>query len=112
MHRFLASSASNSAGRAEQSATASNSVGRAEESSTSRRSAEQPATSLHVEISSIRDVQAWLKVEQVAVCSSANAQRIRGAVALLSKSKPRQENVRPLQYKWHVAQEKIANRDG
>ena len=68
MHRFLASSTSNSPGIAEQSATC-------------RRSGEQPATSLDFKLSSIRDVQAWLKGEQVAACSSADAQRIREAVA-------------------------------
>jgi hypothetical protein len=46
MHRFLASSASSSPGRAEQSATAFSSASRAGESAASRRSAERPATSL------------------------------------------------------------------
>jgi hypothetical protein len=104
MHRFSASSASSSPGRAEQSATASSSAGGAGESAASRRSAERPATSLNLKISSIRDVQAWLNGEQVAGCSSAGAQRIREAVAVLSKSKPRQEDVQPLQSKWQVAQ--------
>ena len=71
---------------AEQSATASSSAGRAEESGTSRRSAEQPATSLHLKISSILDVQAWLNGEQVASCSSADAQRIREAAAVLTQN--------------------------
>ena len=116
MHRFLASSASSSAGRAEESgasrcsaeqpATASSSAGRVEESGASCRSAEQPATSLHPKISSIRDVQAWLNGEQVASCNSADAQRIREAVALLSPSKPRQEDLRPLQSKWQATQKK------
>ena len=94
MHCFLASSTSHSPGIAEQSATC-------------RRSVEQPATSLHDKLSSIRDVQAWLKGEQVAGCSSADAQRIREAVAVLSQSKPRKEDVEPLQGKWHVAGCKI-----
>ena len=95
MHPFFASPASSSPGRAEQSATASSSAGRAEESATSRRSAEQPATSLHLKISSIGDVQAWLNGEQVAGCSSADAQRIREAVAVLSHPNPRKEDVQP-----------------
>ena len=41
--------------------------------------------------------------EQVAGCSSADAQRIREAVAVLSQSKPRKKDVRPLQSFWHVA---------
>ena len=90
MHCFLASSTSHNPGIAEQSATG-------------RGSVEQPATSLHDKLSSIRDVQAWLKGEQVAGCSSADAQRIREAVAVLSQSKPRQEDAEPLQGKWRVA---------
>ena len=89
MQPFFASPASSSPDRAELSATASSSAGRAEESATSRRSAEQPATSLHLKISSIRDVQAWLNGEQVAGCSSADAQRIREAVAVLLHPNPR-----------------------
>ena len=86
---------SSSPGRAEQPATDSSSARRAEQTITSLRSAEQPATLLHLKISSIRDVQAWLNGEQIAGCSSADALRIREAVALLSQSKPRQEDVRP-----------------
>ena len=55
-----------------------------EQSSISQCSAEQPALSPLFKMSSIRDVQAWLNGERVASCSSAQAQRIREAVALLS----------------------------
>ena len=37
-------------------------------------------------------------------------QRIREAVAVLSFPKPRQEDVQPLQSKWHVAQKKDKKR--
>ena len=56
-----------------------------------------------LKISSIRDVQRWLAEEHIASCSSADAQRIREAVAVLSRPKPRQEDVRPLQSKWQVS---------
>ena len=42
--------------------------------------------------------------EQVGCCSNADAQSIREAVAVLSKYKPRSEDVQPLLSKWHVAQ--------
>ena len=102
MHRFLTSSASSNLGRAEQSDTASSSAGRVEESSISLCSAEQPVISRRLKMSSIRDVLAWLNGEHVASCSSAQAQRVREAVALLSQPKPKQEDVRPLQSKWKV----------
>ena len=70
------------------------------------RNAEQPATSLRLKISSIRDVQRWLAEEHVASWRSVGAQRIREAVAVLAHPKPRQEDVRPLQDKWQVAQKK------
>jgi len=59
-----------------------------------------------LKILSIRDVQRWLAEEPIASCSSADMQRIREAVAVLSAPKPRQEDVRPLQSKWQVAQQK------
>ena len=102
MQRFISSASSSSWDRAEQLATASNS---AEQLATPLRSAEQPATSLHLKISSIRDVQRWLAEEHVASCRSVDAQRIREAVAVLANTKPRQEDVRPLQSKWQVAQQ-------
>jgi hypothetical protein len=110
MHLFLTSSASDNASaeqpanlaRAEQSDIASSSAGRVEESSISRCSAEQPAISRLLKMSSIRDVQAWLNGEHVTSCSSAEAQQIREAVAVLSQPKPRQEDVEPLHSKWQV----------
>ena len=102
MHCFLTPSASSNLDRAEQSGTASRSAGRVEESSISRCSAEQPAISRLLKMSSIRDVQAWLNGEHVTSCSSAEAQQIREAVAVLSQPKPRQEDVEPLHSKWQV----------
>ena len=101
MKRFLASAASSSSGRAERPATstAPSSLDRGELSS-----AERPATSGHLRITSIRDVQRWLAEERVASCTSADAQRIREAVPVLSRPTPRQEDVQPLQSKWQVAQ--------
>ena len=90
----MSSAASSSSGRAEQPATVSS----------SSSSAEKPATPSHWKIVSIRDVQRWLAEEPIASCSSADAQRIREAVAVLSQTKPRQEDVEPLQSKWHGAQ--------
>ena len=103
MHRFMSSLASSSSGRAEQPASAS--------SSSLLRSAEQPATPSHLKISSIRDVQRWMAKEPIASCSTADAQRIREAVSVLSRSKPRKEDVRPLQSKWQVAQKTTKTRD-
>ena len=88
----------------------SSSVGSAEQSATSLRSAEPPATPCHVKILSIRDVQGWLAEERIASCSSADMQRIREAVAVLSSPKPRQVDVQPLQSKWQVAQQKDKKR--
>ena len=48
----------------------------------------------------------WLAEEPIASCSSADTQRIREAVAVLSHPKPRKEDVQPLQSKWQVAQQK------
>jgi hypothetical protein len=103
MHRFISSAASSSSGRAEQPAAASSSCSSAEQPSSSLRSAEQPATPSHFQILSIRDVQRWLHVETVASCSSADMERIREAAAVLSRPKPRKEEVQPLQSKWQVA---------
>ena len=100
MQRFLTSSASSNLDGAEQLDTASSSAGRVEQSSISLCSAEQPVISLRLKMSSIRDVQAWLNERNVASCSSAEAQNIREAVALLSQHKPKQKDVQPLQSKW------------
>ena len=91
MHRVLTFAASSSSGGAEQPATL---LG----------SAEQPATPSQLKIASIRDVQRWLAQKPIASCSSADMQRIREAVAVLSHPKPRKEDVRPLQSKWQVPQ--------
>ena len=108
MKRFLSSAAPSSSGRAEPPSSSSS----AEQPATSLRSAEQPATPSHLKILSIRDVQRWLAEEPIASCSSADAQRIREAVAVLSHPKPRQEDVRPLLSKWQVLQQKKRkNRD-
>ena len=106
MKRFMSSAASSSSARAEPPAAVSSSVGSAEQPATSLRSAEPPATPCHLKILSIRDVQRWLAEEPIASCSSADMQRIREAVAVLSPQKPRQEDVQPLQSKWQVAQKK------
>ena len=102
MKRFLSSAAPSSSSRAEPPSSSSS----AEQPATSLRSAEQPATPSRLKILSIRDVQRWLAEEPIANCSGANAQRIRQAVAVLSRPKPRKEDVRPLQSKWRVAQKK------
>ena len=101
----MASAASTSSGRAEQPAAASDSCSNAEQPVTSLRSAGQPATPPHFKIVSIRHVQLWLADESMAQCSSADVQRLREAAAVLSRPKPRQEDVRPLQKTWQVTQQ-------
>ena len=101
MNRFLSSAAPSSSGRTEPPSSSSS----AEQPATSLRSAEQPATPSHLKILSIHDVQRWLAEEHVASCTNAGAQRIREAVAVLSRPKPRKEDVQPLQSKWQVAQQ-------
>ena len=94
------SAASSSSGRMEPPATVSSSSSRAE----------QPATPSNLKIGSIRDVQRWLAEYPFLMSASgrsAEVRRIREAVAVLSTHpKPRQEDVRPLQSKWQVAQTK------
>ena len=117
----MSSAASSSSGRAGRPAAASGSaeqpapsLGSAERPATlshSLRSAERPATPSHLKLSSIRDVQRWLAEEPAASCSSADMQRIREAVAVLSLPKPRQEDVRLLQSKWQVAQKNTKSQD-
>ena len=96
MQRFMSAAASSSSGRAGWPATVPG----------SSSSAEQHVTPSYSKILSIRDVQRWLADEPIASCSSADAQRIRQAVAVLSHPKPRKEDVQPLQSKWQVAQTK------
>ena len=102
----MSSGASSSSARARPPAAVFSSVGNADQPATSLRSAEPPATPCHLKILSIRDVQRWLAEERIASCSSADMQRIREAVAVLSSPKPRKVDVRPLQSKWQVAQSK------
>ena len=105
MKRFLSSAAPSSSGRAEPPSSSSS----AEQPATSLRSAEQPATPSQLKIFSIRDVQRWLAEESIARCSSADLQRLREAVAVLTsgkKEQPRKEDVQPLQSKWQVIQKK------
>ena len=75
-----------------------------EQSSISISSAEQPAIAPLFEIASIRDVQIWLNEKNAAISSSAEAQNILEAVALLSQPKPRLKDVRALQTRWKVPQ--------
>ena len=110
MQRFMSSAASSSAGRAERPATIPGSSSSAEQPATSLRMTERPATPSFSKILSIRDVQRWLAEEPIESCSSADVQRIREAVAVLSRPKPRQEDVEPLQNKWQVSQKKDKKR--
>ena len=89
MHRFISSAASSSCARADRPAATSSSCNSAEQPAISLDSAEQPATPSHLHILSIRDAQRWLAEPSVASCSSADMQRIREAVAVLSNPKPR-----------------------
>ena len=91
----MSSAASSSSGSAERPATTA--------APSSSGSAARPAIPPHLKILSIRDVQRWLAEEPIASCTSADMQRIREAVAVLSRPKPRQEDVEPLQPKWQVA---------
>ena len=102
----MSSAASSSSGRAEQPAAAFSSSSSAEQAATSLRSAGQLATPSRLKILCSRDDQRWLADELITSCSSADVQRIREAVAVLSHPKPRKEDVRPLQSKWQVAYKK------
>ena len=114
MKRFLSSAASSSSGRAEQPAAplrgaeqsaSSSSSGRAVQSATASSNAERPGTaSPLLKISSIQDVQCWLA--RSSATSHADIERIREAVAVLSRPKPRKEDVQPLQPKWQIARQR------
>ena len=54
----------------------------------------------------MRDVQRWLAEQPIASCHSADMERLREAAAVLSRPKPRKEDVRELQNDWQVAQKK------
>ena len=96
MKRFVAPAASSSSGSAARPATIA--------APSSSGSAERAAPSKQQSITIIHGIQRWLAEDHVASCTSADAQRIREAVAVLSRPKPRQKDVRPLQGKWLVAQ--------
>jgi len=49
-----------------------------------------------VSITTLRGVQLWLAEDHIATCTSEETQRIREAVAVLSRPKPRKEDLRPL----------------
>ena len=91
----LALGASTISGSAEQAdvTAAPSSSGSAE------RPAERYAASKQLSITTIHGIQRWLAEDHVASCTSADAQRIREAVAVLSRPKPRQEDAQPLQLK-------------
>ncbi len=103
MHRPIFADASSSSNRSERPASvASGSGSSAEQPAILPSSAAQPATPSYSKTLSIRDVQRWLGEEPIVSCNSAGAQRVREAVAVLSQSKPRQEDIRLLQKEWHV----------
>ena len=54
----------------------------------------------------MQDVQRWLAEPSIVRCHSADLERLKEAAAVLSRSKPRQEDVRDLQNDWQVAQRK------
>ena len=103
MQRFMSVATSSSSSRAERLATVTGGSSSAEQSATSLPIAEQLDTPAYSKILSIRDVQRWLEAEPIASCSGADVQRIREAVAVLSRPKPRKEDVQPLQSTWQVA---------
>ena len=53
-----------------------------------------------------RDVQSWLAKERRASYVNADMMRLRALVRELSRSKPRQEVLRPLHRQWQVAQKR------
>ena len=100
MRRFVAPAALSSSGSAARPAATA--------APSSSASAERPGTSTtpsnQVSITTRRGVQLWLAEDHVASCTSAETQRIRDAVAVLSRPKPRKGDLQPLQPKWQVAQ--------
>ena len=69
-------------------------------------SAAQPVTLPQSKISSMWDVQHWLAEQPIVRCHSADMERLKEAAAVLSRPKPRKEDVRELQNDWQVAQMK------
>ena len=117
MKRFVASRASSSPACALELASiavpsSSGSAARpaATDAISSSASAGRPGTntalSKKLSITTLRGVQLWLAEDHMASCTSAETQRISEAVAVLSRPKPSQEDVRPLQPKWQVARQK------
>ena len=102
----LALGASSSSGSRELAAVTASSSS----SGSAERPAERPAASKQLSITTIHGIQRWLAEDHVASCTSADAQRIREAVAVLSRPNPRQDDIRPLQKKWQVGQ-KTKHRD-
>jgi hypothetical protein len=99
MKRFFVSAASSSSGSAARPASTA--------APSSSASAERPGTSTtfsnQVSITTLLSVQLWLAEDHIATCTSAEIQRIREAVGVLSRSKPRQEDLAPLFPKWQVS---------
>ena len=69
-------------------------------------SAAQPVTLSQSKISSMWDVQRWLAEQPIVRCHSADMERLKEAAAVLSRPKPRKEDVRELQNDWQGAQMK------
>ena len=117
LRSFFSSAASRNSGSAVQpgvastsgSTAASSSSGNAERvANVSARSssAALPATLSQSKILSMQDVQRWLAEPHIVRCHSADLERLKEAAAVLSRSKPRQEDVRDLQNDWQVASKK------
>ena len=95
MQRFIRPSASSSSGDAAQPASiAATSIS---------DSAERPAASKQLSLTTLHGVKRWLDEDHVASCNRPDAERIKEAVVVLSRSKPRQADLEPLQPKWQVA---------
>ena len=117
LRSFFSSAASRNSGSAVQpgvastsgSTAASSSSGNAERVanvSASSSSAALPATLSQSKILSMQDVQRWLAEPYVVRCHSADLERLKEAAAVLSRSKPRKEDVRELQNDWQVSSRK------
>ena len=117
LRSFFSSAASRNSGSAVQpgvastsgSTAASSSSGNAERvANVSARSssAALPAALSQSKISSMQDVQRWLAEPPIVRCHSADMERLKEAAAVLSRSKPRQEDVRDLQNDWQVSSKK------
>ena len=72
----------------------------------SARRVTSTTSSKQLRITTMHGVQLWLAEDHIASCTSAETQRIREAAAVLSRPKPRQKDVRPLQKIWQVARKK------